>query len=40
MLEHLDWKHVIFVYSADEEGRTILSRFQTLAELKEIKVRY
>lgn len=38
MLQHLDWKHVIFVYSADEEGRTILSRFQTLAELQEIKI--
>ncbi|XP_076444672.1 glutamate receptor ionotropic, NMDA 1-like isoform X2 [Babylonia areolata] len=37
MLKHLNWKHVIFVYSADEEGRTILSRFQTLAE-KDIKI--
>ena len=38
VLEHLAWKHVVFVYSADEEGRTILSRFQTLAEAKDIKV--
>ncbi|KAL8615464.1 hypothetical protein ACOMHN_053800 [Nucella lapillus] len=37
MLRHLDWMHVIFIYSADEEGRTILSRFQTLAE-KDIKI--
>lgn len=39
MLEQLGWYRVIFVYSADEEGRAILSRFQTLAEPKEIKVR-
>ncbi|KAK7108658.1 glutamate receptor ionotropic, NMDA 1-like isoform X2 [Littorina saxatilis] len=38
MLEHLGWKHVVFIYSADEEGRTVLSRFQTLAEPKEIKI--
>lgn len=38
MLDHLGWKKVIFVYSADEEGRSILSRFQTLAEPREIEV--
>ncbi|XP_025097580.1 glutamate receptor ionotropic, NMDA 1-like isoform X3 [Pomacea canaliculata] len=38
MLEQLGWYRVIFVYSADEEGRAILSRFQTLAEPKEIKI--
>lgn len=38
ILEHLAWKSVIFVYSADEEGRKILSQFQTIAEQKEILI--
>ena len=38
LLEKLQFHKVIFIYSADEEGRTILSRFQTLAEEKDIKV--
>ncbi|KAK3773341.1 hypothetical protein RRG08_023223 [Elysia crispata] len=37
LLEKLQFHKVIFIYSADEEGRTILSRFQTLAEEKDIK---
>uniref|UniRef100_A0A9E7VC70 Glutamate [NMDA] receptor subunit 1 n=1 Tax=Onchidium reevesii TaxID=2547651 RepID=A0A9E7VC70_9EUPU len=32
LLKHLSWHKVIFVYSADEEGRAMLSKFQTLAE--------
>ncbi|KAK7493104.1 hypothetical protein BaRGS_00015625 [Batillaria attramentaria] len=38
ILQHLNWKNVIFVYSADEEGRKILSQFQTLAEKEDIKI--
>ncbi|RUS90771.1 hypothetical protein EGW08_001482 [Elysia chlorotica] len=37
LLERLQFRKVIFIYSADEEGRTILSRFQTLAEERDIK---
>ncbi|RUS90768.1 hypothetical protein EGW08_001479, partial [Elysia chlorotica] len=38
LLEYLDYHKVIFVYSADEEGRTILSRFQSLSEEYNIKI--
>uniref|UniRef100_Q0VIP5 Glutamate [NMDA] receptor subunit 1 n=1 Tax=Lymnaea stagnalis TaxID=6523 RepID=Q0VIP5_LYMST len=37
LLVKLNWHRVIFLYSADEEGRAILSRFQTLAEEVNIK---
>ncbi|GFO43543.1 glutamate [NMDA] receptor subunit 1 [Plakobranchus ocellatus] len=39
LLEALKWEKVIFVYSADEEGRTLLSRFQSLAEGKDINIK-
>ncbi|KAK3773337.1 hypothetical protein RRG08_023220 [Elysia crispata] len=38
LLEYLDYHKVIFLYSADEEGRTILSRFQSLSEEYNIKI--
>ncbi|KAH9524988.1 Glutamate [NMDA] receptor subunit 1 [Bulinus truncatus] len=38
LLLNLSWHKVIFVYSADEEGRAILSRFQTFAEMKNIRI--
>lgn len=38
LLMHYDWKQVIFIHSMDEEGRTILSKFQALAEEKEIRI--
>ncbi|KAI8791867.1 glutamate [NMDA] receptor subunit 1-like isoform X1 [Biomphalaria glabrata] len=38
LLVNLSWYKVIFVYSADEEGRAILSRFQTLAEEVNIRI--
>ncbi|BFZ09236.1 hypothetical protein BsWGS_12275 [Bradybaena similaris] len=38
LLLNLTWHKVIFLYSADEEGRSILSRFQTLAEDHDIKI--
>ncbi|XP_052244052.1 glutamate [NMDA] receptor subunit 1-like isoform X2 [Dreissena polymorpha] len=38
LLTHFGWNQVIFVHGMDEEGRAILSRFQTLAEQREIKI--
>ncbi|GFR57694.1 glutamate receptor 1 [Elysia marginata] len=38
LLERLQFRKIIFIYSADEEGRTMLSRFQTLAEGKNIMI--
>ncbi|XP_045198002.2 glutamate [NMDA] receptor subunit 1-like isoform X2 [Mercenaria mercenaria] len=38
LLVHYDWKQVIFIHSMDEEGRSILSKFQALAEEQEIKI--
>ncbi|XP_059153871.1 glutamate receptor ionotropic, NMDA 1-like isoform X2 [Physella acuta] len=38
IVSNLTWHKVIFLYSADEEGRAILSRFQTLAEKKNIRI--
>ena len=38
LLVYYDWKQVIFIHSMDEEGRSILSKFQALAEQQEIKV--
>lgn len=38
LLVHYDWKQVIFIHSMDEEGRSILSKFQALAEEKEIRI--
>ncbi|NP_001191411.1 NMDA-type glutamate receptor precursor [Aplysia californica] len=38
LLVNLTWHKVIFVYSADEEGRSVLSRFQTLAEEHNIRI--
>ena len=38
LLNYFEWKQVIIIHSMDEEGRTILSRFQALAETQEIKV--
>ena len=38
LLLYFEWKQVIMIHSMDEEGRTILSRFQALAESVEIKV--
>mgnify|MGYP002153689037 FL=1 len=38
ILRHFNWSQVIFVHGMDEEGRAILSHFQSLAEPHEIKV--
>uniref|UniRef100_A0A0B7A178 Glutamate receptor n=1 Tax=Arion vulgaris TaxID=1028688 RepID=A0A0B7A178_9EUPU len=38
LLVFLSWRKVIFLYSADEEGRSILSRFQTLVDDHTIKI--
>ena len=39
LLKNLNWHKVIFLYSADEEGRSILSQFQTLAETPDYDIR-
>ncbi|CAG5117813.1 unnamed protein product, partial [Candidula unifasciata] len=38
LLVDLSWHKVIFLYSADEEGRSILSRFQNLADENGIRI--
>ncbi|XP_050390571.1 glutamate receptor ionotropic, NMDA 1 isoform X1 [Patella vulgata] len=38
LLQHFKWTQVILIVGTDEEGRSILSRFQTLAEPIKIKI--
>ncbi|XP_046574773.1 glutamate receptor ionotropic, NMDA 1-like isoform X1 [Haliotis rubra] len=38
LLQYFEWSQVIFIHSSDEEGRAILSQFQTLAEPLKIKL--
>ncbi|XP_041353932.1 glutamate receptor ionotropic, NMDA 1-like isoform X2 [Gigantopelta aegis] len=38
LLQYFEWSQVILIHSSDEEGRAILSQFQTLAEPLNIKL--
>ncbi|RWS17195.1 hypothetical protein B4U79_11248 [Dinothrombium tinctorium] len=39
MLKELDYRHVVFIHSANYDGRTTFIRFQTLAEKENIIIR-
>ena len=39
MLKELDYRHVIFIHSADYDGRTSFTRFETLAEKENIQIK-
>ena len=38
IVKYFDWKTVIFVHSADQEGRAMLGKFQNKAAENDIKV--
>lgn len=38
VLKHLEYRHVVFIHSADYDGRTSFTRFQALAEKNHIEI--